>query len=173
MRFTTLKAEKSVNALVTRLYGELPEDQRATAKRALLRANPQLETFRDVPAGAVLVVPDAPAAGAGGPPADAPNDSSPGADYVREVIAALGEFRRTLRVAARADAEDAAQTAPTLKSKGVATLLRAAPELQEHADRVLKAAKQRTTAAKSLEEFADSGLEELENDLTELAARLA
>jgi phage tail protein X len=61
MRFATFEGERSVGDLADRLFVGLTARQRETAVAALVRANPRLAQIEEVPAGAVLEVPNIPA----------------------------------------------------------------------------------------------------------------
>ena len=61
MPFAIFKGEKTIDELVTRLFPPQGKSSKTTAKQiatALLKANPQLKQLSNVPAGAVLVIPD-------------------------------------------------------------------------------------------------------------------
>src|ERR1700722_1787344 len=58
MQIARLAKEKSVADLVTKVYGLKPGDTRAPAAvKALLAANPQLNSIEQLPAGTPVVVP--------------------------------------------------------------------------------------------------------------------
>ena len=58
MQIARLAKEKSVADLVTKVYGLKPGDTRApAAEKALLAANPQLNSIEQLPAGTPVVVP--------------------------------------------------------------------------------------------------------------------
>jgi hypothetical protein len=168
MRFTTLQGEKSIAALVTRVYGDLPEDRRATARDALIRANPQLEKFREVQPGSVLVIPPLTKGKASG----RADEIQPSAAVVREVIDALGAFRTELTEAAEAEDRDVSRTVAMFKSEEVQALARVIPEVQEEIRRVGQAAKERGENADAARELAKRGLEEIAQDLDALAKSL-
>jgi hypothetical protein len=168
MRFTTFQGEKSIGALLTRVYGDLSEERRTKARDALLRANPQLETLRDVQPGSVLVIPPltkgrAPSRG---------EEIPPSAAVVREVIDALAAFRGELTEAAAAEEADVDRTVRMLRSKEVQALTQTIPEVREEIQRVEHAAKERGESADAARRLAKEGLEEIGRDLQELARSL-
>jgi hypothetical protein len=166
MRFTTFQGDKSIAALVTRVYGDLPEDSRAKAREALIRANPRLEKFRELEAGSVLVIP--PLARAPGRAEETP----PSAAVVREVIDALAAFRTELTEAAAAEDRDVSRTVAMFKSKEIQALARVIPEMTEEIQRVGQAAKERGERADEARELAKKGLEEIAHDLEALSKSL-
>jgi hypothetical protein len=61
MPFAIFKGEKTMDALVDRLFPPPDKSTKTSAKRAasaLLKANPQLSDLSKVPAGSVLVIPE-------------------------------------------------------------------------------------------------------------------
>jgi hypothetical protein len=170
-RITSFQGEKKIGDLAARLYGDLPAAQLKRAQQALLEANPQLKTLRDVPAGALLVVPEIPGRKPGAAAPAAAGDA-PGVELLGELAQAVTAYRRRLTAAAAAESADADATTKLLASRELRSVVDKDPELKAHADRVAAATDERRREAEALRALAGSELDALEKELAALIDRL-
>lgn len=160
MRVTTIGSEKTMDELVTRLYGKtISRTKRRAAANALTEVNPQLGTA--LHKGAAVVVPDA---------LDLrvlkrAELSDPTGELEQSAAAALAAFRVHLTSAAKASADRAAAEAKLLRSAQMKRLIREMPELKAHGERVANAIKARQAQAKRVQDFAAEGLANIEKRL--------
>ena len=118
MPITAITADTTVEKLVTRVHGKLPDAQLRAATEATLAANPHLAGLSRLPAGAVVVVPPldqppgAPPARGGGGRAGARASE----DAVRAIADALAEYRDQLAARGGEREEALAETQRVLDS---------------------------------------------------------
>jgi len=101
MPIETVKAEKSVDQLVTRVYGRLPDEQRVLARAALLRANPPIATALPLKRGTVIDVPTLPAQPDGPAATGLRASALSGNALVDGTVQALEEWRKRFAVAGK------------------------------------------------------------------------
>jgi hypothetical protein len=167
MPIIVYKGERKLADIVSRVYGaDLKAVDVKRAEAALLAANPQLATLREVKEGAVLAVPQVP--GVAAARSDAPDAQqaaiAAGKDdldaYRRRLGTRLDEERKTLDV-----------TAELLKSKEAKALAKAAPESAPYFERATAALKARQADADA-RTAAIKALAKLRADFDELAKKL-
>lgn len=155
MRVTTIGSEKTIDKLVTRLYGSAISDaKRRVAINALTQANPQLDaTLRK---GTAVVVPDA---------RDMPllkraNVSDAPGELAQRAATVLAAFRESLAIAAKARADEATAEGKLLKSAAMKRLIKQFPALEADVARVAEAIKRRQAEAKEVLDLVARGLAE-------------
>lgn len=164
MPVMVLKGERKLSDVVRRAYGEaLPAAEARRAEAALVAANPQLSRLRELPPGAMVVVPRMPER------APAPQDETQGwhAGEVAELRASLEAYRKHLGAGLAGEREALAATTALLKSADVKALARSFRESAPYLERVKAAAKDRAAEAEARAAFVKS-LARLRADLDEL-----
>jgi|APFre7841882724_1041349.scaffolds.fasta_scaffold00095_22 hypothetical protein len=167
MPIIVYKGERKLSDLVGRVYGtDLKAVDAKRAEQALLAANPQLATLRDVREGAMLAVPQVP--GVAAARSDAP-------DAQQAAIATgkddLDAYRRRLGTRLDEDRQTIDATAELLKSKEAKALAKAAPESAAYFERATAALKARQADADA-RAAAIKALAKLRADFDELAKKL-
>jgi hypothetical protein len=139
MPFIVYKGERKLADLVGRAFGaELKAADAKRAEEALLAANPQLATLRDVKEGVLLAVPQV--TGVAAAPPDAPDAQQAAIALAKE---AFDSYRRNLGIRLDQDRKNIDATAELLKSKEAKALAKAAPESAAYFERATAALKMR------------------------------
>jgi hypothetical protein len=168
MPIIAYKGERKLADLVGRIYGaDLKPADAKRAEHALVAANPQLATLRDLREGAVLAVPSVP--GVAAAPSDAP-------DAQQAAIATgkdgLDAYRRRLAIRLDEDRKTIDATADLLKSKEAKALAKSVPESAAYFERASAALKTRQADAEA-RAAGIKALAKLRADFDELAKKLA
>jgi hypothetical protein len=175
MRFIELAGERDIDDLAASLYRGRGRRSRAATERAkaeLRRANPHLAGLERLPEGAILAVPDV----AGlriAPEAAATPATEASAPLVASVRAAVEEFERDLRKAARADAQSIRQDLALLASEELARDLREqAPWAVERVEEASRRIEERGREREALARRTATALRRAASELEELEKRL-
>ncbi len=167
MQFITTKSSMTVTALshqVFAIHGTKSTDATEQALAALRAANPHWGKLTKIPAGTLVIVPDAPGANASAP--------STMAVVSPEVVAQLKQVLADAQAVMERSVESATQEIKTsvslAKSRDLTALIKEAPELRSRLAQIPEQAKFQLAQIKATQTEQLQGLAQLGKDLDSL-----
>lgn len=174
MRTIKFNNEDAVDDIARRAYriqGDRAEELGRRAERALLDANPHLESLEDLERGATILVPDLPGLR---PSRRVKPLAVPASSGVGELTAALDRLQETVTRALDREVEDADSAARVAAGRRLRNRLKKeAPEMIDRLDEIVANAKDASKEAKEAREQLEQAATAAQQDLSELKKKLA
>jgi len=164
MLFTRIEKDEDLAKLARRVYPKASGEALRAAERALREANPHLADPRQVPAGAIVVVPDVDAEGVR-IRAEASGESSIIQGLLAEARRQLGNIGNALNRRLDRQTEEAKSNIALTKSPDLRKHIAKFPELRTQLDQITAQEEGRLKTVETLRRLHSDGLTQLNRDL--------
>jgi hypothetical protein len=166
MKFVTIKTETSLADLTHHVF-DIKGSKSAAAKQAqaiLREANPHLGDLTKLPAGTLVIVPDAP--GVNATASQSLTGVSPA--VVARLKQALADAKAVLERSVSSETREIETSVSLVKSRDLIALAKQAPELQQRLPQIAEQAKVQLKQIEATKTEQLQGLAQLEKDLGSL-----
>jgi Phage Tail Protein X len=162
MKFITTKSETSLADLTHHVF-DIKGSKSAAAKEAqaiLREANPHLADLTKLPAGTLVIVPDAP-----GVNASASQSLTVSQEVVAQLKQALVDAKAVLEQSVTSETREIETSVSLARSRDLIALAKQAPELQQRLPQIAEQAKLQLKQIEATKAVQLQGLAQLEKDL--------